>query len=367
MLTELIAKTTLTLSSASWSASWPVELTGELVTFTLMVCFVGLSNLENRFPKITLPAGQTRQSYRTNISLFVFNSILMSVCSVSTLFMLAERYSSYGLLNYVSSPALKAILAFLAIDLLLYVWHQICHRVDALWMFHRVHHNDPYLNVSTAFRLHFVEILITNILKALLIVALGIDKMLVLAIETLVTLCIMFHHTNIGFKYERILGRFMIVPFLHRVHHSTERSEHDRNYGALLSIWDGLFGTLSELEPKAIGIKGGSPQDALNLVKFGLGVETPTQDQPANLYVMIAEAAYYKAEKRNFYPGYELRDWLEAKMDVLNQAYGNDRQRNHFAAWQGVADYFKSMFSSFNQAWRQQSLKDFMQVSFQWR
>ncbi|NOU22302.1 MAG: DUF2934 domain-containing protein [Methyloglobulus sp.] len=28
---------------------------------------------------------------------------------------------------------------------------------------------------------------------------------------------------------------------------------------------------------------------------------------------MIAEAAYYKAEKRNFYRGHEIRDWLEAK------------------------------------------------------
>jgi hypothetical protein len=176
----------------------------------------------------------------------------------------------------------------------------------------------------------------------------------------------MFHHTNIGFKYERILGRFMIVPFLHRVHHSTERSEHDRNYGAVLSVWDRLFGTLSEIEPERIGIKGNSPQDVLNLVKFGLGLEIPTRAQPTNLDVMIAEAAFYRAEKRNFYPGYELRDWLEAKTDVLNQVYGHDHHRNH-SAWHGVADYFKFMLSNFNQALRQHSLKDFMQLSSQWR
>jgi sterol desaturase/sphingolipid hydroxylase (fatty acid hydroxylase superfamily) len=359
MLNELIAKTTLTLSSASWS-SWPVELTGELVAFTLLICFVGLSNLEARFPKLYRPARQTRQSYQTNISLFVFNSLLMSVCSVSTLFIIAERYSSVGLLNYVSSPALKAVLGFLAVDLLLYVWHQACHRVDLLWIFHRVHHNDPYLNVSTAFRLHFVEILATNSLKALLIIFLGIDKMLVLTIETVITLCIMFHHTNISFKYECVLGRFMIVPFLHRVHHSTERSEHDSNYGAMLSVWDRLFGTLSEVEPKRIGIKGNSPQDLFNLIKFGFSLGTPTRVQPANLDAMIAEAAYYKAEKRNFYPGYNLRDWLEAKADI-SRLYGNKPHPG-----QAVADYFKSMSLNFQRALKQQSLKDFMQVNFQW-
>lgn len=360
MFTELIAKTTLTLSSTDW----PIELTGELVAFALLICFVGLSNLEARFPKIFRPARQTRQSYQTNISLFVFNSVLMSVCSVSTLFMVAERYSSYGLLNYVPNPGLKALLAFLAIDLLLYVWHLICHRVDALWMFHRVHHNDPYLNVSTAFRLHFVEILATNSLKALLIIVLGIDKMLVLAIETLVTLCIMFHHTNISFKNERILGQVMIVPFLHRVHHSTERSEHDRNYGAALSVWDRLFGTLSEIEPDRIGIKGSSPQDLINLIKFGFGLEAPVRVRPANLDAMIAEAAFYKAEKRNFYPGYDLRDWLEAKADIL-RVYGNKPQRRH-SAWQGVVDNCKVMLSNFNQALRQHSLKGFVQANLQW-
>jgi hypothetical protein len=31
---------------------------------------------------------------------------------------------------------------------------------------------------------------------------------------------------------------------------------------------------------------------------------------------MIAEAAYYRAEARDFAPGYELEDWLEAQDDV---------------------------------------------------
>ncbi len=360
MLTELIAQTTLTLSSVSWP-SWPVELTGELVTFALLICFLGLSNLENRFPKISRPTQQTRQSYQTNIGLFVFNSVLMSAFSVSTLFIIADHYSSVGLLNEVSNPALKAILAFLAVDLLLYFWHQACHRVDFLWLFHRVHHNDPYLNVSTAFRLHFVEIIATNALKALLIVILGIDKMLVLMIETAVTLCIMFHHANISFKYERVLGRVMIVPFLHRAHHSTERSEHDRNYGAMFSIWDWLFGTLSEVEPNHIGIKGYSPQDIFNLVKFGLAMETLAPAKPANLDDMIAEAAYYKAEKRNFHPGNDLRDWLEAKAEIL-RVYG---YKPHPV--QAVVEYFKSVQLNFQQALKQQSLKNFMQLSFQWR
>ena len=31
---------------------------------------------------------------------------------------------------------------------------------------------------------------------------------------------------------------------------------------------------------------------------------------------MIAEAAYYKAEKRNFTEGFDMQDWLEAEIEI---------------------------------------------------
>lgn len=321
MLYELIAKTNLILSSDHWAIFWPADLTGELVAIALLLCFTTMSSLEFRFPKLAYTGWQSRQSYQTNLSLFVFNSILITVFSVSTLLMIAERCSGYGLLSHVPSPALKALVSLLAIDLLLYLWHQACHRMGFLWVFHRVHHSDPYLNVSTAFRLHFVEIFATTCLKALLIILLGIDKMLVLSIETLLTLCIMFHHTNTRFKYEQLLGYFIIVPLLHRVHHSKKRSEHDQNYGTVFSFWDRLFGTLLVVEPEKIGVKGNPPEDVFNLIKFGFGWQPRIcNGTPANVELMIAEAAFYKAEKRNFCPGYELRDWLDARADVLDVA-----------------------------------------------
>ncbi len=360
MLNDYLMNFIFKLTNLDWPSLWAAELTGELAAFVLVLCFIGLANLERRFPKLKHPAQTIRQSYRTNISLFTFNSIFMSACSVSALFMIAASYSSHGLLQALPDPTLRFLLAFLAVDLLLYAWHRACHHYDTLWMFHRVHHNDPNLNVSTAFRLHFLEIVSTNCLKALLIVVLGIDKMLVLAIETLATLCIMFHHSNISFKFERKLGAYIIVPALHRVHHSTERCEHDRNFGAVLTLWDKLFGTLLASEPKAIGIKGHSPQDFINLVKFGLGfgVDAAPQVQPVNLDAMIAEAAYYKAEKRNFYPGYDMRDWLEAKNEILNQVSASGKQKQwHKVVGQDVIDSLQLTLSGVNRT-LQQALKN---------
>ena len=310
---------------------WPTMVPGEVLALTLLMVFATLATLEFQTPREKLPIKHLRQSYKTNFSLFIVNSIAMSFVSASSLLLLAERYSQKGLLNPIASPAWKAVLSFLLLDLLMYLWHKTSHSFDCLWMFHKVHHNDPYLNITTSFRIHILELIITNILKAMLIILLGIEEAMVLTSEALMTLFIMFHHTNISFKGEKLLGYFIIVPSLHRTHHSTERSEHDSNYGAVLSLWDRLFGTLSQLKSAEIGIKGNSPQDLVDLIKFGFTLHTPPIAQPVNLDAMIAEAAYYKAEKRGFYPGNDIRDWLEAKREILALVYGNKAVKNNLA------------------------------------
>ncbi len=306
---------------------WPTMVPGEVLALTLLMGFVILMALEHRAPREKLPSKNLHQSHKTNIGLFIVNSIAMSLVSASSLMLLAKRYSDKGLLDAISNPAWKAMLSFLLLDLLIYLWHKACHRFDCLWMFHKVHHNDPYLNTSTSFRVHFVELFITNILKAILIIFLGIEEAMVLASEAITTLFIMFHHTNISFKGERLLSRVLIVPSLHRVHHSTQRNEHDTNYGAVFSLWDRLFGTLAELNPAEIGIKGNSPQDLLSLIKFGFTLQSPSS-QTIDIEAMIAVAAYYKAEKRGFYPGNDIRDWLEAKRDIIKLVYGDKPLKN---------------------------------------
>jgi sterol desaturase/sphingolipid hydroxylase (fatty acid hydroxylase superfamily) len=317
VLIELLSNTNLYSPFTHWAITWPVELTGELVTLALLSCFVALSRYELRSPKETYATWQIHRSYQTNLSLFAFNSIFVNVISLAALLTLAERNAGNGFLSFIPNPAVKALLSFLAVDLLLYGWHRACHRFGFLWLFHRVNHSDRYLNVSTAFRVHFLEIFTTTCLKAGLILLLGIDKMSVLAIEALILGSMMFHHTNARFKFERLLGNFITVPILQRMHHSAEPKGLNHNYGFVLSIWDRLFGTFSVTEYSRVGFKGRPPEKVLGLIRFGFGWEDKSSECPANLDSMIAEAAYYKAEKRNFRPGHELLDWLEAKTEVL--------------------------------------------------
>lgn len=305
--------------------TWSVISSEKLAVFSLLIFFGLLFFIETYCPHKKWPSNKWLQSCKTNFSLFLFNNTLLSLLSVSTLLVLAEQYSGKGVLKHVSNPVGKFILSFLLLDLIIYFWHRVCHKYEGLWMIHKVHHSDPYMNVSTAFRLHIMELIIVTFLKATLIVILGMNGMTVLITETITTVFVMFHHTNISFARERFLSGLFIVPFLHRTHHSTERDEHDSNYGAVLSIWDRIFGTLLEKEPLEIGIKNNAPLGFLAQLKFGF-IKNP---EPAlavsqfqddyTISSMISEAAYYKAEYRDFSPGNELDDWLEAETEIKDK------------------------------------------------
>jgi hypothetical protein len=50
-------------------------------------------------------------------------------------------------------------------------------------------------------------------------------------------------------------------------------------------------------------------------------MQQPTKELPsaAELYEMIAEAAYYRAQKRGFTPGLEADDWVQAEAEVMER------------------------------------------------
>ncbi|WP_333688812.1 sterol desaturase family protein [Methylococcus capsulatus] len=294
----------------------------DVLPAVILLTFAVLMAAEVRLGRGGRANPSVRKSYRTNLSLFLFNDLLMSALSVSSLLILAERHTGGGLLAGVSNPWLRGLLALLLLDLVLYCWHWASHRLSWLWLFHKVHHSDRSMNVTTGFRLHFAEVLLTVLVKAGFIVITGVHAAQVLLSEALITLAVLFHHADVSFPGERRLGRLFVVPSLHRVHHSALRSEHDRNYGALFSFWDRLFGTLLEVRPAQIGLREVDALGFVETLKFGFTYAYGSTPLPLRLHSgqslepMIAEAAYFRAEKRGFMPGFEMFDWLAAEREI---------------------------------------------------
>ena len=206
--------------------------------------------LEGAHPFVELFAARRQRGRHLarNLVLGAVNSVLVAIVFAG-LWVAAAGWAEahgWGLLRRVALPGwLHAAGAVLLLDAWTYGWHRMNHRVPVLWRFHRVHHSDARMDVTTASRFHTGEIVLSSLLRLPVIVVLGVTAWELVLYETLMFAVVQLHHANVAFppRAERVLNRFIVTPAMHKVHHSRWQPETDSNYSALLSVWDRLFGS----------------------------------------------------------------------------------------------------------------------------
>lgn len=166
-----------------------------------------------------------------------------------------------GLLNLLSLPLwLDTLIAVLLFDIWTYWWHRISHVIPMLWRFHRVHHSDTKMDVTTANRFHFGEITVSSLLRIPIILLIGADIWQLALYEAIMFPVVQFQHANIRLpeKMDRLIRVFITSPAMHKVHHSDYYKETNSNYTSLLSVWDRVFGSFRlrpDLENIRLGLK----------------------------------------------------------------------------------------------------------------
>jgi sterol desaturase/sphingolipid hydroxylase (fatty acid hydroxylase superfamily) len=157
----------------------------------------------------------------------------------------AERHQ-FGLLHWLTLPAgVRLAAAFLLLDAWMYWWHRLNHRLPFFWRFHRTHHSDPKMDVTTANRFHLGEIVLSSVLRVPVIALLGLHLWELALYELAMFAVVQFHHANVALPgwLDRGLRVVIVTPFMHKVHHSRWQPETDSNYASLFSFWDRLFRT----------------------------------------------------------------------------------------------------------------------------
>lgn len=157
---------------------------------------------------------------------------------------------------------LEAVLAIVALDFALWAQHALFHHLAILWPLHRVHHSDEALDVTTAWRFHPGEILLSLGVKAGVILALGIPLEVVAVFELILVISAMFNHANLRLPHwlDRFLSIAIVTPDMHRVHHGREGRLDHRNFGFFLNIWDRVFRSYHRVDSaKADALPLGTP------------------------------------------------------------------------------------------------------------
>lgn len=158
-----------------------------------------------------------------------------------------NQHWHFGINYLFDSPLLlKMILVFILLDYSNYIWHILLHKLPILWRFHVVHHTDLDLDITTAFRFHFGEMIGSVIFRGAAVILVGASPMLVLIYEIAYEAANQFHHSNIklALGFEKILNYIIVTPRMHGIHHSMIRKETDSNYSIIFSFWDRIHKTV---------------------------------------------------------------------------------------------------------------------------
>jgi sterol desaturase/sphingolipid hydroxylase (fatty acid hydroxylase superfamily) len=211
-------------------------------------------------------------SAKADIGIYLFNTATFGVLfgwlilsgeavAAATHHVLTQLLGSLApcVLPVAASTAILGTIIFLAYELGYWLDHYLKHRFDVLWPFHKVHHTAQTLSPLTNYRMHPVDsIIFGNILSltmgaaygaACFAVGRGTDPLL-LAKGTLAGLILSLtigplQHSHVWMPIRGFLGRIVLSPAHHQLHHSNNPRDFNSNFGSNLSVFDTLFGTLN--------------------------------------------------------------------------------------------------------------------------
>lgn len=218
-----------------------IRLTAALSIFGIMIFWEYLK------PRRKLPVERLVR-WRINLGLAAINMLMMRLTVGSAAYLAAvdAEQNHWGLLNQFNlSDSFTIIMSLLFLDFAIYGQHVLSHKWSLLWRIHQVHHSDLAFDATTAIRFHPLEILISMLYKVACIYLIGADAFAVILFEIILNGAATFNHSNIAIpeSVDKRLRFLIVTPDMHRIHHSTIRTETDSNYGFSITCWDRLCGT----------------------------------------------------------------------------------------------------------------------------
>ena len=229
-------------------------------------CLAVFSIMQWRIPNRPFQKGRW-QYVVSNLGLVSLNNFLIGFLPIIPYQMaVLAKENGWGALNLIEKASATSLLEFvlifigiLVLDLVIYFQHRLFHGVNFLWKLHSMHHIDPMLDASSGLRFHPFEIIISNFIKVVAIVIVGVGPVAVIVFEIGLNSLAIFNHSNIKLssQIENVTRQVLITPALHLIHHSEIMAESNSNFGFSVPWWDRVFGTY-------LGV-GKCPQDQINI------------------------------------------------------------------------------------------------------
>lgn len=211
------------------------------------VAFAVAMVLESLLPRREMSANLAGR-WLNNFGIGALNWYLTTVFGTWLVIWLSQWSAMHqvGLLPRVGAPPwLGFLLLLLSTQLISYWLHRAFHRIRWLWPIHAMHHSDVNVDVSTSYRHHPLEPLISLPVTAPLVIALGVSVEAAAAYRLFAVAATILSHSNVKLpeSAEKYLRYLILTPDYHRLHHCSDPAFTNSNYGSLVPWYDYLFGT----------------------------------------------------------------------------------------------------------------------------
>ncbi len=211
---------------------------GVVVCLTLLSLVAGVDRLDKRYWR------ETANDFFYGVMYAVLYFPIIALClHVSN--GLLDAYFPWLRIELISDAPvwIKFLIVVLFDDFLAYWSHRLRHRYRPLWHFHAVHHSQERLNPFTTKRFHPLENLFHKLVILMIPMAIVGGSLEMWYLYFLLdAVWDYFIHSNLRINLGP-LRHILVTPQYHRLHHSRDKEQFDRNFSDRFVLWDQLFGT----------------------------------------------------------------------------------------------------------------------------
>ena len=251
-------------------------LTSISIILTVMAAAALIETAVPMFVARTSARGRRSANLGLTALSFLLNWFLASAAATAAL-----TLRSTGVLARLGWPAwVDVVVGIVVLDFSAgYLSHRTMHAWPAMWRFHRVHHSDDFVDVTTTYRVHPVETVWRFLFAIVPVWLFGIPAQAVIIQRLLQATNAVIEHGNIRLwpALDRILSLIWVTPNVHKIHHSRDVSETNSNYANLLTVYDRLLGTYTPSHRADSVVYGLNDAERMSQASFPALVAIPFQ------------------------------------------------------------------------------------------
>ena len=152
----------------------------------------------------------------------------------------------------VSDTAWVSFVLYLVLfDAVDYLLHRAQHHYSWWWQLHALHHSQRQMTKWSDNRNHLLDDVLRDSAMVLVALAVGIAPAQFVAVVAATQLLESLSHANVRMSFGPLLGRILVSPRFHRLHHSMGLGHESagpgtlggHNFAVLFPVWDLLAGT----------------------------------------------------------------------------------------------------------------------------